>query len=168
MKIVFAIGNPGLNYKYTYHNLGILFSDYLIQNSLVLEQKITKKYIFYRLNNYNVVQSNVYMNCSFEALREIFVFYKLKSEDILVVHDELNLNKYSIKLKYTEGLGGHNGLRDIARNIGPKFARLKIGIDHPKNFNDTLDVSSYVLSKLNIDEWKNTFDKGLIELAVWL
>lgn len=168
MKLIFAIGNPGITYKYTYHNLGLLLSDHLINQNTVFDKKESSKYVFLKLEKYNVLQSNVFMNSSFDALREVYNFYKLVPEDILVLHDELSLKKYQFKLKYTDGLGGHNGLRDISKNIGPKFARLRIGIDHPKNFNPNLIVHDYVLSKIDVNAWQDFYDDGIKEINKWV
>ncbi|WP_342261768.1 aminoacyl-tRNA hydrolase [Alphaproteobacteria bacterium endosymbiont of Tiliacea citrago] len=168
MKFVFAIGNPGLCYKNTYHSLGLLLSDALLKKCGYIQKKETNRYVFYKTpNNVNIIQSKVFMNVSFDALRELYMFFKFKPEDLLVLHDELSIKKFTFKLKTTEGLGGHNGLRDIANNIGKKFAKLQIGIDHPKNFNPNLDVSSYVLSKLNISEWEPYFEDGIKEILNW-
>lgn len=167
MKLIFALGNPGLSYKYTYHSVGLLLSDYLISNNVVLDKKERAMSVYYRLGEYNILQSRVYMNNSFSALRDFYTYFKLTPSDILVLHDELSLPRYTFRLKFTEGLGGHNGLRDIAKNIGPNFAKLRIGIDHPKNFNPHLDVSSYVLSKLDFDEWSKHFQDGVSEIDKW-
>lgn len=168
MKLIFAIGNPGSSYKYTYHNLGLLLSDYLINKNVIWDKKETSQYVYLKLEKYNILQSKVFMNSSFDALRELYFFYKLVPENILVLHDDLSLKKYQFKLKYTEGLGGHNGLRDIAKNIGPKFPKLRIGIDHPKNFNANLVVADYVLSKIDVNAWKNFYDEGIKEINKWI
>lgn len=161
MQVIFGIGNPGESYKYTYHNLGILFTEFLLSNFDILSEKKEKNYNYFVLKNFHIIQSKVYMNNSFDALRDIYTFYKFKPEKILVAHDELGLSKFSVKLKSTKGLNGHNGLRSIAGNIGANFLRLQFGIDHPKNFNSYIDVSSYVLSKLNLNEWTDSFVSGV-------
>lgn len=168
MKVVFAIGNPRPEYEFTYHNLGILLAEYFLKKTPSFKLKSTKKCDIYAVSNAQFVISNVYMNTSFDALRDIYHFFKLKSEDLLVLHDELSLKKFQFRCVRTEGLGGHNGLRDIARNIGPNFAKLRIGIDHPKNFNPNLSVSSYVLSRLDYEEWEKYFDIGVNEIQRWL
>jgi peptidyl-tRNA hydrolase, PTH1 family len=90
-------------------------------------------------------EPTTFMNLSGEALLAFAQFYKIKPEEILIVHDDLDLPPGSARLKFDGGHGGHNGLRDIyARFNTKRFYRLRIGIGHP---NDRHLVSDYVLHK---------------------
>lgn len=92
------------------------------------------------------------MNLSGEAIFELAHFYKIAPEEILVVHDELELPFGTVSLKYGGGLGGHNGLRSTKNALGTAdFWRLRFGLSKPVG----IDVSSYVLSRFRADEESN-------------
>jgi PTH1 family peptidyl-tRNA hydrolase len=169
MKLLFAIGNPGPKYEKTYHNLGILFANFLKTKFSVQKSVQKEKYNLLEFENFSILISNVYMNCSAQALLPVLNFYKFKPENILVAHDELGIKKYRIRIKLDQGNGGHNGLRDISAHI-KNFPRLQFGIDHPKNFNPHLDVSDYVLSTIDdLQKWQDAFEKeGLPVFLNWL
>ena len=91
-----------------------------------------------------------FMNLSGECVRAICQFYRILPNDILVVHDDLDLPVGNIRLKFSGGHGGHNGLRDIITNLGTNdFHRLRIGIGHPGH-KDL--VSDYVLGKPSLQD----------------
>ena len=93
------------------------------------------------------------MNESGKAVAAISKFYKIKPENILIIHDDLDLDPGVIKLKRGGGHGGHNGLRSIIPAIGnPNFIRLRIGIGHPGDKNK---VSGFVLAKPNKTDFEN-------------
>jgi peptidyl-tRNA hydrolase len=85
------------------------------------------------------------------------------------MHDELMLPKYDLKLKQSQGNAGHNGLRSLSGHI-QNYSRLRIGIDHPKNFNSQMAVDSYVLSNIDdISRYKDAFEnEGLKLIKEWL
>jgi len=166
MKLIFAIGNPGIKYKFNYHNLGLLFADFLINKHNVISEKIETNFHLFKFEEFSLLKSKVFMNLSYQALGPIYNFYKI--EKLLVVHDDLTLKKHEIKLKHTQGNSGHNGLKDIANHI-KEFDRLRIGIDHPKNFNPEMATDSYVLSNIDdLSQWQECFEKGLIETQKWI
>ena len=95
------------------------------------------------------LKPQTYMNLSGESISELAGFYKIKPEEILVVHDELELQPGQVSLKWSGGLGGHNGLRSAKACLGTAdFWRLRIGIGRPEN----PDVAGYVLSNFTTDE----------------
>jgi PTH1 family peptidyl-tRNA hydrolase len=91
-----------------------------------------------------------YMNASGKAVEALSNYYKITAEHILVIHDELDLNPGTVKLKKGGGHGGHNGLKDIAAALGtPDFWRLRLGIGHPGDRNE---VVNFVLKAASKDE----------------
>ena len=95
------------------------------------------------------LKPQTYMNLSGESISELAAFYKIKPEEILIVHDELELQPGQVSLKWSGGLGGHNGLRSTKTCLGTAdFWRLRIGIGRP----ETPDVAGYVLSNFTADE----------------
>ena len=150
MKLVVGLGNPGLKYKNTRHNIGFIILDNYNQDETWLKDKdalvITKE-----INGNKVlfVKPQTYMNLSGSCVERIAKYYKIAPGDILVIHDDLDLPKLKYRVKYNSSSGGHNGINDIIRALGTKaFTRLKIGIG-----NDSYeDVRNYVLGKLSKEE----------------
>ena len=93
-------------------------------------------------SNIRLMKPATYMNESGQAVRRLLDFYKLQPEQMLVVHDELDLPPGTVRLKQGGGHGGHNGLRNIISHCGKEFLRLRIGIGHPGHKSQ---VSGYVL-----------------------
>lgn len=172
MKIVVGLGNPGFRYLYTYHNIGKLFAQWFIESDCIVWQKLEKSdYTLYKNNSQIVIISEVFMNLSHKAIMPIVAMHKIQLKNVLVLHDELMKKQGILNLKLGGGNAGHNGLRSITEHVGNDFARMQIGIDHPKNVaNYEGSVSDYVLSKMqNLDEYKNTFEmRGKNMIQNWL
>ncbi len=152
INLVVGLGNPGKQYEDTRHNVGIWFIEALTrqyQTSLAPETKFHGLIGQCTINNRNcrLLVPTVFMNESGLSIRSLLNFYKIKPEEMLVVHDELDFEPGVVRLKQGGGHGGHNGLRDIVAQIGSSdFYRLRIGIGHPGNRNK---VTSYVLGPPN-------------------
>lgn len=169
MKLIFAIGNPGKKYYFNRHSLGLFLADILIKECALSDLKSKEKYDLFGNSDFKLIKSKVFMNLSFSALQEFYNLYKFSPKNILVLHDELMLDEYDIRLKLGGGNAGHNGLRSIAQNIGSDFARLRIGIGHPKGVLD-IAVDEYVLSDIkNLEKWKEIFTQKAIGIInAWL
>lgn len=150
IKMIVGLGNPGSEYVQTRHNAGFWFVDELAwQHKAVLKEE---KKFFGEVARISVAGSDLwllkpttFMNRSGQAVAALAQFYKIKPEEILVVHDELDIPCGRIKFKLGGGNGGHNGLKDIQARLGtPNFYRLRLGIDHPGDRNL---VVGYVLNK---------------------
>lgn len=155
IKLIVGLANPGSEYAATRHNAGAWFVDALLRptsDSLKSESKffadITQTSIAH--NPIKIMVPNTYMNESGKSVAFVATFFKIKPEEILVAHDELDLPPGTVRLKCGGGHGGHNGLRHIIQTLGtPGFHRLRIGIGHPGNKNQ---VTNYVLKKPSPDE----------------
>ena len=148
MFLICGLGNPGINYKNTRHNVGFNLADNIISHynlDKIKEDKIKKLYSG-TLNNQKtfVLKPVTFMNLSGKAVSEIVNFYKIKLDHTFVIHDDLDLELSQVKIKQGGGNGGHNGLESIDQFIGENYLRIRIGIDHPGH-KDL--VSSYVLNK---------------------
>lgn len=148
IKLIVGLGNPGDRYAKTRHNAGFWLLDNLNsheQGQWREEKKFfaTHSKIFLANQPLHLLKPQTFMNCSGQSVAAIAHFYDIAPEQILVVHDELDLPEGVAKLKFSGGHGGHNGLRDIIKALGSKdFYRLRIGIDHPGDRNE---VINYVL-----------------------
>ncbi len=148
IRALIGLGNPGPEYARQRHNVGFWLADALAQASgeNLLEQPKFKGWAA-RINFSGeplwLLKPATFMNRSGEATLALLSFYKIPIEQTLVVHDELDMPSGTARFKRGGGHGGHNGLRDITRVLGPEFARLRIGIGHP---GDKSRVTGYVLS----------------------
>ena len=149
--LIAGLGNPGDQYISTRHNAGADLINLICDKyslSLKKENQIHGLYAIYESEKCKIiiVRPSTYMNESGICISKAKKYFGLKTEQILIAHDELDLPNAEIKLKESGGHGGHNGLRNIIDQLqGDKyFKRLRIGIGHPgKN----KDVVSYVLKK---------------------
>lgn len=135
MKIIVGLGNPGDKYKLTRHNAGFLALDYYLSGKNVIKcQSKFKGYIcemhFHSTKTF-FVKPQSFMNNSGEVVQEICNFYKINStEDLLVVHDEIDLKFGYYKLAQDSGPAGHNGVKSIIEHLGSQnFARIRVGIE---------------------------------------
>lgn len=148
--MIVGLGNIGTEYEHTRHNAGFWLIDELAWQwkvSLREEKKFHGEVARASFNGNDVwlLKPNTYMNLSGKAVSALAQFYKIQPDEILVVHDELDIPCGKIRLKLGGGNGGHNGLKDIQAKMGtPNFYRLRLGIDHPGDRNL---VVGYVLSK---------------------
>ncbi|WP_111497417.1 MULTISPECIES: aminoacyl-tRNA hydrolase [Marinobacter] len=149
--MVVGLGNPGADYENTRHNAGALFVEALAREagqSLRPEKKYHGLYarVQWQGLDLHLLNPTTFMNRSGQSVKALADFFKIKPEQILVAHDELDLPPGTAKLKKDGGHGGHNGLRDIIAHLGTKeFHRLRIGIGHP---GDSRRVTGYVLGRL--------------------
>lgn len=151
IKLIVGLGNPGEKYADTRHNAGEWLIERLARRfnvSLNPENKFFGKTVRTLLNGKEVrlLVPTTFMNLSGKAVGALASFYRIKPEEILVIHDELDLPAGIAKLKQGGGHGGHNGLKDIVAQLGNNnnFYRLRIGIGHPGH-RDL--VAGYVLNK---------------------
>ena len=153
MFIIAGLGNPGREYAGTRHNIGFAVIDALADkyNISITEKKhkalcgtgiIEGKKVL-------LVKPQTYMNNSGLSAIELASFFKIKPEEILVVHDELEMALGFVSLKFSGGLGGHNGLRSMKSVFNtPDFWRLRFGLSKPSG----VDIADYVLSPFSQDE----------------
>ncbi|MCK5078141.1 MAG: aminoacyl-tRNA hydrolase [Calditrichia bacterium] len=152
IKAIIFLGNPGKKYEETRHNIGWkAVSNLSFSYQLDWQKKFKGIYAQFLINGrkYLFLQPQNFMNLSGESVQPFMQFFKFEPEEIIVVHDDLELDFGIIDCKKGGGLGGHNGLRSISQQIGTKdFYRLRIGISRPTRG----DVTSHVLGKFTPDE----------------
>lgn len=149
--MIVGLGNPGPKYQRTRHNAGADFVRALaisVGATLSTESKFYGETARISLNGRDIrlLVPITYMNRSGQAVSATAKFYQIEPQNILVAHDELDHSPGTSRLKIGGGHGGHNGLRDIIKNLGNNkdFARLRIGIGHPGHADE---VADYVLKK---------------------
>ncbi len=168
MKLIVGLGNPGAKYEYTKHNIGFRVIDKLVNE---LETKYKTKHI----NKFNamiielrneeekivLVKPLTYMNLSGEAIRKIINWYKINIDNIVIVHDDLDLPIGKVRYREKGSAGGHNGVSSIIQYLDTTiFKRVKIGIDRPQN-NEVVD---YVLTPFSPED-KKTIDNCIVYVS---
>ncbi len=150
LKLIVGLGNPGPQYQLTRHNAGFWFIDALA-SKLSLNFKNEKKFAAdicrYQQAGYDcwLCKPQTFMNESGISVQALMNFYKIEASQVLVIHDEIDLNPGTARFKQGGGHGGNNGLRDIIEKTGNKnFQRLRIGVGHPGSKDK---VVSYVLGR---------------------
>lgn len=154
--LIVGLGNPGTKYTKTRHNVGFLAVDFIL-NKIGLEYSFKNMYnalfttVSMSLNKVIFAKPQTFMNLSGEAVLPLVKFYKIPPCNIIVIHDDIDLEFGRIKLKFSGGNAGHNGLKDIDKNIGNDYHRIRIGVGRPeKNLNQS--IADYVLSDFSIEE----------------
>ena len=162
--LIAGLGNPGSQYEQTRHNVGFWWLDQLardLSTTFTVDNKYHGQLAQATLGQHKLylLKPLTFMNRSGRAVSSLANFYKIPTEQMLVIHDELDLPVGSAKLKRGGGHGGHNGLRDIIACNGndKSFLRCRLGIDHPGH---SSMVSNYVLSKPSLS------DRQQIESAI--
>ena len=151
IRLIVGLGNPGLDYENTRHNAGFWFVDQLARREGAFfheEKKFLGDVARVRLNGQDVwlLKPNTYMNRSGQAVVALALYYKILPEEILVVHDELDLMPGCKKIKKGGGNAGHNGLKDISAKLStPNFWRLRLGTGHPRSLGMAQPVADFVL-----------------------
>jgi PTH1 family peptidyl-tRNA hydrolase len=152
IKLIVGLGNPGKKYESTRHNAGYWLVERLAaQHRLTLRKEPKFHALLAKLDTASgpawLLQPQTWMNESGSAVAALAQFHKIAVEDILVVHDELDLAPGAVKIKQGGGHAGHNGLRDIMAKLGaPDFWRLRIGIGHPRDIAASeQEVADFVL-----------------------
>ncbi len=150
MHLIVGLGNIGEIYQLTRHNVGFLVIDEMTKNLTSSNINKSNFKADIQKSGYNLfVKPNTYMNHSGEAVGAIKEYFKINMEEIIVIHDDLDLPFGTVKFKVGGGHGGHNGLKSIDSHVGKDYIRVRIGIGKPANKED---VANYVLSNFSKEE----------------
>lgn len=155
MYLIVGLGNPGPKYALTRHNIGFLAVDIFAtsagnppwtqeHDAHVSKFKMDGEQIY-------LAKPMTYMNKSGESVQALLSYYKIPIENLIVVHDEIDIPFETMKLQKNRGPGGHNGLKSINQQLGTQdYTRLKLGVSRPPH--PEMDVADYVLQKFSADE----------------
>jgi len=173
MKLVVGLGNPGKQYIQTRHNIGFIAIDKILSHynlDLKVDTKLQAAYTKTKINNEDVILAKplTYMNLSGQAVVGLMNYYKISTDDVLIIVDDIALPLGKIRMRQTGSHGGQNGLKDIINKLGTKdFKRLRFGIGQ----HDHMDKVDYVLGKLTTKEIETIYpvmDHVLDAVTEWI
>lgn len=159
--LIVGLGNPGANYEKTRHNIGFMVIDELVKRFSATKQSSSNfQGELFKFKNHLLLKPLTYMNLSGESVTKVKKFYK--TDEVVVIHDDLDLPFATLRFKHAGGHGGHNGLKSIDNHITKEYARVRMGIGKPEHKGE---VASYVLSEFSqkesecLEKWiKHTCD----------
>lgn len=161
IRLIVGLGNPGPEYELTRHNAGFWLADMFADQlgaRFTLEKNFSAWVAKGRFDGEAVIiaKPTTFMNRSGMSVGALARFYKLDAEQVVVLHDELDLLPGQVKIKFGGGHAGHNGLRDIHQVLGgPNYWRLRLGIGHPRTLGLAQQVAAFVLNaprKVELEE----------------
>lgn len=156
MFLVVGLGNPGSAYENTRHNIGFMAADLISRrykfspfkakfDGLIAEGQIGTEKVF-------LLKPQTFMNDSGRSVVQAALFYKILPENIIVIHDDMDLVFGQLKAKTGGGSGGHNGIKSIDSHITNAYHRVRLGVGHPKN--NGPEVIDYVLGHFSKEDKK--------------
>ena len=150
MKLIVGLGNPGKEYSETRHNIGYLFVEEIVSyynQQFKLDKKLRSEIVKIKINDedYIFLKPITFMNLSGEAVILAMKYYNVDIDNLIIVHDDLDLPVGKIRIRPQGGSGGHNGIKSIIQHLKTQdFKRIRIGIDKGK-----YEVVDYVLGKFS-------------------
>ena len=154
MKMIIGLGNPGKEYAQTKHNVGFMVIDAIADELNVAVEKKQCQALTQTANwdgqKILLVKPQTFMNLSGQAVMELLHYYNDRIDDLLVIHDDLDLPPGQLRFKQGGGAGGHNGIKNIIAHLGTQeFPRIKVGVgDKPPR----MDLADYVLSRFSKED----------------
>jgi len=146
--LIVGLGNPGANYEQTRHNIGFMVIDALIKRHSSTKQSSSNfDGELFKFSNHFLLKPQTFMNLSGISVAKVKKFYKV--DEVVVIHDDLDLPFGTLRFKKAGGHGGHNGLRSTDEHITKEYIRVRMGIGKPEHKGE---VASYVLSDFSFEE----------------
>jgi len=156
MKLIVGLGNPGNKYRMTRHNIGFLAVDVLAHRLRAGGPHTKNSAEYFEAEAFNekilLIKPQTFMNLSGRAVQPFYNFYKLTPHDLIVIHDEIDFEPFSLKIKKGGGAGGHNGIKSIDESLGSDntgYFRIRLGVGKQG------DPSKYVLSEFPEKDFEN-------------
>lgn len=170
--LIVGLGNPGREYSETRHNAGFMLLDLWceVHQTTMTQSKFSGLYGTFRTpkKTIHLLKPQTFMNLSGKSVQACMAFYRIPPEEVLVIHDELDLPVGDIRIKADGGHGGHNGLRSIIELTGKQnFGRLRFGIGRPPRG----DAVNYVLGSFmqsELESLQRSFKIGVKTLDVYV
>lgn len=148
--MIVGLGNPGAEYVRTRHNVGFMAVEFLAGADASWKNEFDALTYRTKIDGRNVifVRPVTFMNLSGNAVGAIARFYKIPTENIIVIHDDMDIKPGNIKEKTGGSSAGHNGIKSIDAAVGAEYRRIRIGIGHPRDFDLKIDPADWVLGRV--------------------
>ena len=152
--LVVGLGNPGETYKNTRHNVGFMAVNHFAgdgakwkkeKNALTCAMDVGGRRVI-------LVQPQTFMNNSGDAVGPLMAYYKIPLENVIVIHDDMDLAVGSVREKIGGGSAGHNGIKSIDRAVGADYKRIRIGIGHPRDLGLPMEPADWVLGRFTAQQ----------------
>ncbi len=152
--LVVGLGNPGPEYVRTRHNVGFMAVEHMAGADATWRTEKNAMTTSTNIDGHRVifVRPQTYMNLSGTAVLALMSFYKIPLENLVVIHDDMDLKTGSVREKIGGGSAGHNGIKSIDAVVGREYRRIRIGIGHPRDLHLQIDPADWVLGKFKSDE----------------
>jgi PTH1 family peptidyl-tRNA hydrolase len=167
MYLIAGLGNPGREYDMTRHNIGFEVIDYMADKHKVKLNKLKFKAVYGELiiggEKVYLVKPQTYMNLSGESISEFWRFFKIPTENIIIINDDIDIPAGSLRIRQKGSAGTHNGLKSIIYHLrSDAFPRIRIGVGAPQN--KDYDLADYVLGKFTRDDIP-VMEKAIVQAA---
>ena len=152
--LVVGLGNPGPEYTRTRHNVGFMAVTELAGADTTWKNEKNAKTAAVNIDGHRVifVMPQTYMNLSGNAVLPLMTFYKIPLENLIVIHDDLDLPVGKMREKTGGGSAGHNGIKSIDAAVGNEYRRIRIGIGHPRDMNLPMSPADWVLGRFTDEQ----------------
>lgn len=149
MKIIVGLGNPGEKYKNTRHNVGFMLLDkYARETNLSWSMDSKLNALIIKTSQFMLIKPQTFMNNSGDTVSKAINYYQAVPDDLVVIHDDVDLELGRTVFRKGMGSAGHHGIEDIMQKIGTKdFWRLRVGVGRPQE--DKFEIADYVLQKMD-------------------
>lgn len=154
--LIVGLGNPGNEYKNTRHNVGFMAIDYFAPKDANWKKEKNALTVRTEIDGAEVIlaKPQTFMNNSGVAVAALMTFYKIPLENIIVIHDDMDLKVGNLREKIGGSSAGHNGIKSIDNAIGREYRRIRIGIGHPCDFESPINPADWVLGKFDSEQLK--------------
>ena len=152
--LVVGLGNPGAEYARTRHNVGFMAVEYLAGDDATWKSEHEAMTYHTIVGGLRVIFARpmTFMNLSGNAVGALARFYKVPTENIIVIHDDMDVKPGAVKEKVGGGSAGHNGIKSIDAAVGVDYRRIRIGIGHPRDYNLQIDPADWVLGRIDDEQ----------------
>ncbi len=165
--LIVGLGNPGTKYNDTRHNVGFRAVRHFVPEDAVWRKEHDALTYSERENGLRIIFAlpQTFMNNSGNTVGALMAFYKIPIENLIVIHDDMDLKIGNVREKVGGSSAGHNGIKSIDAAVGSEYRRIRIGIGHPRDFNLPMDPADWVLGKFSKEE-KNLIDKAISSIPL--
>lgn len=158
--LIVGLGNPGAEYVNTRHNAGFIALDLIAPSDSVWKKEKNALTTRMDKNGQKIIlaKPQTFMNNSGDSVGPLMAFYKIPLENLVVIHDDMDLKIGTIREKIGGSSAGHNGIKSIDAAVGSEYKRIRIGIGHPRDFDLKINPVDWVLGKFDDEQLKQIKD----------